>query len=67
MSRLIARLSPLASLLPLLAHAAEAAKDAPADKADPIVVIGFLVLLLGSCAAYAAYLWKSKKGEQKPE
>ena len=67
MSRLIARLSPVAALLPLLAFAQEAAKDAPAEKADPVVVIGFLILLLASCGGYAAYLWKGKKGEQKHE
>lgn len=67
MSRLVARLSPLAFFLPLLARAAEAAKDAPAEKADPIVVIGFLFVLLASCGGYAAYLWKSKKGEKTPE
>jgi hypothetical protein len=39
--------------------------DAPVEKADPMVVVGFLVLFFGSCAGYVAYLLYTKRKEAK--
>jgi hypothetical protein len=68
MSRLLA--TPLAlflSLSWLAAFAADAA-DAPAETASPLVVIGFLVVLVGSCLGYVGYMaWAQKRTGGKEE
>ena len=61
MSRLLSRLSALVLLFPCLAAYAAAAADAPAEQASPMVVIGFLVLLVGACVGYGLYLVRSHK------
>ena len=61
MARLLSRLSPLFLLLMWLP--AYAAEEAPVEKASPIVVIGFLVLLFGACAGYGVYLLMANKGK----
>lgn len=61
MARLISRLSPL--FLFLMWLPAYAAEEAPVEKASPIVVIGFLVLLVGACAGYGVYLLMAQKGK----
>ena len=58
------------SALPLFLYsvaavAADAAKEAPVEKADPLVIVGFLVLFVGGCAGYVAYLWYTKGKEAK--
>jgi hypothetical protein len=63
MARLMSRLSPLLPLLLWLP--AFAADEVPAEKASPVVVVAFLILLVGSCAAYGIYLIMANKG--KPE
>jgi flagellar basal body-associated protein FliL len=40
---------------------AQAAAEAPVDKASPVTVIIFLLLFVGSCAGYFVYLWWSQK------
>ena len=63
--RYLLRLSALSLLLPSLPALAAAAQEAPTEKASPIVVVSFLVLLVGACAAYGIYLAMANKG--KPE
>lgn len=42
---------------------AYAIEEVPVERASPIVVIGFLVLLVGACVGYGVYLRWSKKQE----
>ena len=64
-ARLISRLSPLFLLLFWLP--AYAVEEAPVEKASPIVVIGFLVLLVGACVGYGVYLLMAQKGKNDKE
>jgi len=68
MSRLSSKLLAfLLSLSWLAAYAADAA-DAPVEKASPVVVIGFLVLLVGACVGYFVYAaWANKRKPGKDE
>ena len=63
MSRIPSKLFALfLSLSWLPAFAVEAAKDAPAESASPLVVIGFLLVFVASCAGYVAYaMWSGRK------
>ena len=63
MSRLVSKLFTLfLPLAGLTAYAIDAANDAPAETANPLVVIGFLVLFVGSCAGYVGYLlWSGRR------
>ena len=63
MARLLSRIPLLFVLLQWLPVLA--AEEAPTEKASPLVVITFLVLLVGACAGYGVYLMMSNKG--KPE
>jgi flagellar basal body-associated protein FliL len=60
------------SLLPLLAAgslyaAAATPADAPAEQASPVTVIIFLVLFVGACVAFGAYIWwNSRKAGANP-
>jgi hypothetical protein len=66
-ARLLSRLSPL-SLFLLQSLPAFAADEAPVEKASPVVVIGFLVLLVGACVGYGIYLvWAQKQKAQKDD
>ena len=40
-------------------------KDAPVEKADPIVVVGFLVLFIGACLGYVGWLMYTQKGKKE--
>ena len=58
----------LKRLLPLLFLAApflaRAADDAPSEQASPVAVILFLVVFIGGCIGFVAYVWWTrKKGE----
>jgi hypothetical protein len=58
-------LFPLFTILALFsALARSAAADAPAEQASSVTVVIFLVLFIGSCVAFAAYVWWNgrKKG-----
>ena len=67
----MSRMARLGALVPSLswlpAFAQEAAKEAPVEKADPMVVIGFLLFLVGSCAGYVAYMYWSRRKSGKDE
>ena len=63
MARLLSRLTPL-SLFLLQWLPAFAAEEVPTEKASPMVVVAFLVVFVGACAAYGIYLAMAKK--QKP-
>jgi len=63
MSRIFTSASML--LAPLLAFAQESKPEAPVEKADPIVVILFLVLFVGSGVAYAGYLWWNRRKDRQ--
>jgi hypothetical protein len=54
----------LLSACSLAAFAAEKA-DAPVEKADPIVIVAFLVLFFGGCAGYVGWLLYSKSKAAK--
>jgi hypothetical protein len=54
MSRFLSGIFLLLAILPAFA---QGKPEAPAEKADPLVVLLFLVLLIGSGLAYAGYLW----------
>ena len=53
-------------LVPLLAFAQSAAEP-PVEKASTGVVVVFLVLFLGSIAAYGVYLWMRARGAKTGE
>ena len=58
----------LSILLPLFASFsafAQKAADAPVEKANPLVVVAFLVLFIGGCAGYFIFLMWSKNKEAK--
>jgi heme/copper-type cytochrome/quinol oxidase subunit 2 len=56
----------IASLSPLAAYAQAAEK--PVEMASPVVVIGFIVLFVGICAAYVWFTWRNeKKNKQASE
>lgn len=62
------RIVPLALSLiaPLLALAQEAKPEAPMEKADPLVVLLFLVIFVGSGVVYGGYLWwRAKKDKEE--
>lgn len=61
MSRLLSRLPLLFLFLQWLP--AYAVEEAPIEKASPVVVIAFLVLLFGACAGYGVYLLMAQKGK----
>jgi hypothetical protein len=63
--RLLAPASLLLAHLP--AWAIDPPKEAPVEKADPIVVVGFLVLFIGACVGHVGWLMYTKKGAQKEE
>ena len=65
MSRLFS--SAFMLLAPLLAYAQETKPEAPVEKADPLVVILFLVLFVGSGVAYGGYLWWNSKKDKRGE
>ena len=44
---------------------AQSAAEAPVEKANPLVVVGFLVIFVGGCAGYFVYLIWSKNKEAK--
>jgi flagellar basal body-associated protein FliL len=52
-------------LLPVLvassAYAQSSGAEAPTEKAGPVTVIIFLVLFVGSCVGYFAYIWWSHR------
>jgi hypothetical protein len=52
-------------LLACLSTFAQAAAEAPVEKANPLVVVGFLVLFVGGCAGYFIYLMWAKNKEAK--
>jgi len=63
MSRLLPTASVLLASLPALA---QEAKEAPMEKADPMFVLLFLILFVGSGVAYAGYLWwRNRKDKQE--
>ena len=63
MSRLSSRLLPILALWTFYAAAAATPADAPAEQASPVAVIIFLILFVGGCVAFGAYLWwNSRKG-----
>ena len=52
-------------LASLASFAQTAQSEAPVEKASPAVVIAFVVLFLGSCAAFGIYaVWRAKKDKQ---
>jgi flagellar basal body-associated protein FliL len=58
----------LYGLFPLLiafSAYAQAAEEAPTEKADPITVIVFLVLFVGSIAGYFAYIWWNQRKKRQ--
>lgn len=63
MSRLLT--SAFLLLAPLLAFAQESKPEAPVEKADPLVVILFLVLFVGSGVVYGGYLWWNRKKDKQ--
>lgn len=65
MARLLSRLPLLFLFLQWLP--AFAAEEAPVEKASPVVVITFLVLLVGACAGYGVYLAMANKGEPEED
>ena len=65
MARFIAPLLLLLAQLP--AWAIDPPKEAAVEKADPMVVVGFLVLFIGGCLGYVAYLMYTQKKEKKDE
>ena len=67
MARLLTRFFPL-SLFLLQWLPAIAADEVPTEKASPLVVVAFLVLLVGACAGYGIYLvWSNKQKPGKEE
>ena len=56
-------LSILFFLLASSSAFAQAAAEAPVEKANPLVVVAFLVLFVGGCAGYFIYLIWSKNKE----
>jgi hypothetical protein len=54
----------LLSACSLAAFAADKA-EAPVEKADPIVIVGFLVLFFGGCAGYLGWLLYTKNKAAK--
>ena len=65
----MARILPalLLSGYSLAALAQEKAKDAPVEKADPIVIVAFLVLFIGSCVGYVGWLVYTKGKQAKTD
>jgi CHASE2 domain-containing sensor protein len=59
----------LSRFLPLLiAFSAYAQTEAPTEKASPLIVVIFLVLFVGSCVGYFAYMWwNQRKSRQRGE
>lgn len=51
-------------LVPWMAFAQKAADDAPAEQANPIAVALFVLVFVGSCLGFVAYVWW--KGRGKP-
>ena len=65
MSRLLPAAITLLASLPALA---QEAKEAPMEKADPLFVLLFLVLFVGSGVAYAGYLWwRNRKDKEQAD
>ena len=65
MPRLLSKLSALPVMLAgLPALALEGKADAPVEKADPMVVVAFLVLFLGGCLGYVVYLYWSRRKDK---
>jgi hypothetical protein len=61
-------LFPLFTILAFFSALAQsAAADAPAEQANSVTVVIFLVLFIGSCVAFAAYVWWNgrKKGAKQ--
>ena len=58
-------LSILLFLLASFPAFAQQAAEAPVEKANPLVVVAFLVLFIGGCAGYFIYLMWSKSKEAK--
>ena len=63
MAKVLYRLLPL-----LIAFSAYAQAEPPTEKASPVTVIIFLLLFVGSCAGYFAYIWwNQRKTRQRGE
>ena len=49
------------------AYAQTTGADAPADKASMLTVVIFLLLFVGACVAYFAYVWWNQKKRRQRE
>lgn len=64
MVRLLSAFFPF--LIVCCAYAQTTGADAPADKASMLSVVLFLLLFVGTCVGYFAYIWwrEKKKGQR---
>ena len=60
MVKTLSRFVPL-----LIAASAYAQAEPPTEKASPVTVIIFLLLFVGSCAGYFAYIWWNQRKKRK--
>lgn len=50
--------------MPWIAFAQKAADEAPVEPANPVAVVLFVIVFIGSCIGFVAYVWW--KGRGKP-
>ena len=65
MSRLLTTL--VLQLAALSVYAQSAKPEAPTEQASPLTVLVFLVLFVGSCLAYAGYIWWRRDKDKSSE
>jgi hypothetical protein len=55
--------SAILLFLSLQAWAQKAAGDVPSEQASPVVVVAFLVIFIGGCITFMAYVWWRGRGK----
>jgi hypothetical protein len=65
MAKLLSELFLL--LMVCSAYAQSSGAEAPVEKASGLTVVIFLLVFIGSCVAYFAYIWWNAWKKRKPE
>lgn len=63
MNKIALRFLPLLAAISSMAQAVTT--EAPTEKASPLMVVAFLLVFVGGCAAYFIYLWLNHRKHPK--